>query len=170
MSRAIQIRRRYHFVFGSVLAQLAYRLAVQAENDRHRAAPLGHGLLRYEPTLRLQLGRLGVDPEANLLAALQGSAALGAVDQVVQVEAEARRRGLRLPSRRQADRFALTDAEQRVADLVAEGLTNKAVADRLAYSVKTIEAYLSRVYAKTGCSNRVALARHLASAAEGSGH
>jgi len=32
----------------------------------------------------------------------------------------------------------------------------------LAYSVKTIEAYLSRVYAKTGSSNRVELARHLA--------
>ena len=76
------------------------------------------------------------------------------------------RQGLRLPSRRQADRFALTDAEQRVADLVSEGLTNRAVADRLAYSVKTIEAYLSRIYAKTGCSNRVALARHLAAAAE----
>ena len=61
-----------------------------------------------------------------------------------------RRRGERVPTRRRPDRFALTDAEQRVAALVADGLSNRQIADRLAYSVKTIEAYLSRVYAKTG--------------------
>ena len=81
---------------------------------------------------------------------------------MVAIEAELRRQGLRVPARR-PEGLALTDAEQRVADLVADGLTNRAIADRLAYSVKTIEAYLSRVYAKTGCTNRVELARLLAS-------
>ena len=61
--------------------------------------------------------------------------------------------------RRRADRFALTGAEQRVAELVAEGLSNRLIAERLAYSVKTIETYLSRMYAKTGCRNRVDLTR-----------
>ena len=47
--------------------------------------------------------------------------------------------------------------------LVAEGLSNKAVGERLAYSAKTVETYLSRVYAKTGCRNRVELARFVRS-------
>ena len=56
--------------------------------------------MRYEPDFRLQLGRVGVDPEANLTAAHQ---------------------------------------------MYGE-----------------LEAYLSRIYAKTGCRNRVDLARRFA--------
>ena len=37
-------------------------------------------------------------------------------------------------------------------------LTRRMIAKHLAYSVKAIEAYLSRIYAKTGCRNRVDLA------------
>jgi DNA-binding CsgD family transcriptional regulator len=73
-----------------------------------------------------------------------------------------RRHGGRGPPRRRLDRFTLTDAEQRVAELVADGLSNRQIAERLAYSIKTIEAYLSRVYAKTGCRNRVDLAKRFA--------
>jgi len=123
---------------------------------------LACGLRVYEPDLRFDLGRLGVAPETNLPSAHRLYSALGSVREVEMTEAEMRRQGLRLPSRRGGDRYALTDAEQRVAELVAEGLTNRAIAERLAYSVKTIEAYLSRIYGKTGCSNRVELARHLA--------
>ena len=79
-------------------------------------------------------------------------------------EAAMRRFGIRVPSRRRLGRFALTDAEQRVAGLVAEGLSNKAIGEQLAYSTKTIETYLSRIYAKTGCRNRVELARHVRAA------
>jgi DNA-binding CsgD family transcriptional regulator len=121
------------------------------------ALRLGH--LRYEPDFRLHLGRVGVDPDTNLPAALQMFTELGSVDSIEATVTEMRRRGLRVPTRRRGDRFALTDAEQRVAELVAGGLSNRAIADRLAYSVKTIEAYLSRIYVKTGCRNRVDLTR-----------
>ena len=80
-----------------------------------------------------------------------------------------RRHGVRVPARRGADRFALSHAERRVAELVGQGLTNRAIAERLAYSVKTIEAYLSRIYAKTACSNRVELTRYLAAEAQPAG-
>jgi DNA-binding CsgD family transcriptional regulator len=121
-----------------------------------------NGLVQYEAACRLELGRLGVDPAPNLLAAHGVFRSVGATGYTTAAEAEMRRHGVRAPTRRRRDPWALSDAEQRVVTLVAEGLTNRAIAERLSYSVKTIEAYLSRVYAKTGCANRVELVNHLA--------
>jgi DNA-binding CsgD family transcriptional regulator len=56
---------------------------------------------------------------------------------------------------------ALTETEQRVADLVAEGLSNKAIAGRLFVSVRTVEANLSKVFAKLGVRSRTELASRL---------
>jgi DNA-binding CsgD family transcriptional regulator len=52
----------------------------------------------------------------------------------------------------------LTPTERRVADLVAEGRSNKEVADALFVSVRTVEANLTRVYAKLGIRSRTELA------------
>ena len=52
----------------------------------------------------------------------------------------------------------LTPTEQRVADLVAEGRSNKEVAADLFVSVRTVEANLTRVYAKLGIRSRTELA------------
>ncbi|MET8155261.1 LuxR C-terminal-related transcriptional regulator [Sphaerisporangium sp. NPDC005289] len=52
----------------------------------------------------------------------------------------------------------LTPVERRVVELVAEGMSNPQIADELHYSRKTVEVYLSRVYAKTGLRSRVELA------------
>jgi DNA-binding CsgD family transcriptional regulator len=49
---------------------------------------------------------------------------------------------------------ALTPTEQRVAELAAEGRTNREVADALFVSVKTVEANLSRVFQKLGIRSR----------------
>ena len=56
----------------------------------------------------------------------------------------------------------LTDREREIADLVAEGRSNKAVAATLFLSEKTIEHHLSRVYAKLGVRSRVQLTAVLA--------
>ncbi|MEO3853406.1 helix-turn-helix transcriptional regulator [Acrocarpospora pleiomorpha] len=53
---------------------------------------------------------------------------------------------------------ALTPTERRVIELVAGGLSNPQIADELHYSRKTVEVYLTRVYAKTGFKSRVELA------------
>jgi pimeloyl-ACP methyl ester carboxylesterase/DNA-binding CsgD family transcriptional regulator len=53
---------------------------------------------------------------------------------------------------------ALTDAERPVADLVAGGLTNREVADRLFLSRYTVETHLKHVFAKLGVSSRAELA------------
>jgi DNA-binding CsgD family transcriptional regulator len=56
---------------------------------------------------------------------------------------------------------ALTPGERRVAELAAAGLSNKQVAAQLYLSVYTVEAHLSRVYAKLGVRSRTQLARRL---------
>ena len=52
----------------------------------------------------------------------------------------------------------LTPTEERVAELVAEGRSNKEVADALFVSVRTVEANLTRIYAKLGIRSRTELA------------
>ncbi len=53
----------------------------------------------------------------------------------------------------------LTPTERQVAELVADGLTNREVADSLFVSVKTVEANLSRIYHKMGIGSRRELQR-----------
>jgi DNA-binding NarL/FixJ family response regulator len=43
---------------------------------------------------------------------------------------------------------ALTNREQEILTLIAEGYTNKAIADRLSLSIRTIEKYRARIMAK----------------------
>jgi DNA-binding CsgD family transcriptional regulator len=56
---------------------------------------------------------------------------------------------------------ALTPTERRVAELVAEGRTNREVADLLFLSAKTVAAHLTSAYAKLGVRSRTELAHHL---------
>jgi DNA-binding CsgD family transcriptional regulator len=55
----------------------------------------------------------------------------------------------------------LTPAERRVAELVAEGRTNREVAATLFLAERTVETHLSHVYAKLGVRSRTELARRL---------
>jgi DNA-binding CsgD family transcriptional regulator len=73
----------------------------------------------------------------------------------------------RVPSRRSVATEALTPTEERVAALVAEGRTNKEVAQALFLSEKTVEANLTRIYRKLGVRSRTALATRLASSRGG---
>ncbi len=60
----------------------------------------------------------------------------------------------------------LTPTESRIAELAATGAHNKEIAGALFVSVKTVEANLSRVYAKLGVRSRVELAARLANRPE----
>ena len=53
----------------------------------------------------------------------------------------------------------LTASERRVAELAAEGRSNKQIAGALSMAVHTVEVHLSRTYAKLGIGSRVQLAR-----------
>jgi DNA-binding NarL/FixJ family response regulator len=52
----------------------------------------------------------------------------------------------------------LTLAEQRVSALLLQGLSNRAIAERLVISHRTVECHISWALAKTGCVNRLELA------------
>jgi DNA-binding CsgD family transcriptional regulator len=71
------------------------------------------------------------------------------------------RRELRRISGRAPSRGELTPTERRVAELVAEGRTNKEVAAVLYVAPRTVEGTLSRVYSKLGVRSRTELARRL---------
>jgi DNA-binding CsgD family transcriptional regulator len=64
----------------------------------------------------------------------------------------------RISGRRESGQ-RLTSTEQRVAELVAQGLANKQIASRLVVSVGTVEAHLTRIYAKLGVRSRTELVR-----------
>jgi DNA-binding NarL/FixJ family response regulator len=53
---------------------------------------------------------------------------------------------------------ALSQAELRVVDAVAAGLTNREVAAKLFLSVKTVDFHLQQVYRKLGVRSRTELA------------
>jgi|SRR5688572_1370991 DNA-binding NarL/FixJ family response regulator len=58
----------------------------------------------------------------------------------------------------------LTDAEWRVAETVARGLSNKEIASELNLSLRTVEGHISHILDKKNLSNRVELALHVAAA------
>lgn len=62
------------------------------------------------------------------------------------------------PARRQDDQ--LTERERQVAVLIADGLTNAQIAQRLVLSVRTIDAHLRNIFTKLGVSSRAAVAAH----------
>jgi DNA-binding NarL/FixJ family response regulator len=53
----------------------------------------------------------------------------------------------------------LTEAEERVALLVAKTLSNKEIAAQLKISVRTVETHISHILGKKGFANRVEIAR-----------
>ncbi len=76
-----------------------------------------------------------------------------------QLRALGVRPGPREPRHRPAGGWqSLTATERAVSLLVAEGLTNGAVARRLYISLHTVSTHLRDVFAKLGVPNRVALA------------
>jgi len=100
---------------------------------------------------------------ALLAEALERYEQAGADAWAGRVRAQLRALGVRPAPRgsrhRPADGWqSLTATERAVSLLVAEGLTNGAVARRLYISPHTVNTHLRHVFAKLGVSNRVALA------------
>ncbi len=93
----------------------------------------------------------------TLVDALERFEQLGAATWAENTRAEI----ARLPGRRPSGPDVLTTREREVAELVASGLANKEVAARLHISLRTVEANLSKVYAKLGVRSRTALAARI---------
>lgn len=59
-----------------------------------------------------------------------------------------------------ADSLALTEREREVLQLIAEGHTLRAIAEKLVLSPKTLEGHNSRIMSKVGARNRADLVRY----------
>jgi ATP/maltotriose-dependent transcriptional regulator MalT len=92
----------------------------------------------------------------SLEAALAEFESIGASAWAERARAELRSVGGRAPAA-----GLLTPTEDRVAELVAEGLQTKQVAAALFVSAKTVEGHLTNIYAKLGVHSRTELARRI---------
>jgi DNA-binding CsgD family transcriptional regulator len=131
-------------------------LAAAARGFEDIGAPweLGQSLLAEGSTLRRAGRRL--EAGRSLDRALAIFTELGA-EPARRAAAEELRRVR--PQRARDD--SLTPAEGRVAALAAAGQTNREVAARLFTTVATVEAHLTRIYAKLGVRSRTELARRV---------
>jgi DNA-binding CsgD family transcriptional regulator len=89
---------------------------------------------------------------------------LGDTDDLARVRSSLRAAGTRLRHWAHADRPAfgwdsLTGTERRIADLVAEGLSNRQAANRVFLSTHTVAFHLRHIFWKLGITSRVQLAR-----------
>ena len=76
-----------------------------------------------------------------------------------RLRAQGVRRRLVTPEREETGWAAMTDSELTVARLVAQGLTNREVAEQLFVSPHTVSSHLRRVFAKLDINSRVELTR-----------
>jgi DNA-binding NarL/FixJ family response regulator len=90
---------------------------------------------------------------------LDGFGALRRRDEAVRELRRLGHRVVRVP--RDGSLGSLTAREREIAELVANGRTNREVAEQLVLSNKTIEAHLRNIYAKLGVRSRVELTRRV---------
>jgi DNA-binding CsgD family transcriptional regulator len=173
----------------AALARQTQRLAMIMPGDRDMTAAAEHarGLIEQDPAaLRRAAGRYAAararasaledagnawagqgdqDRATTLLSqAYALYEELGGDDDQARVRSSLRAAGTRLRHWTRADRPAfgwgsLTDTERRVADLVAQGLSNRQVANRVFLSAHTVAFHLRHVFWKLGITSRVQLAR-----------
>jgi DNA-binding CsgD family transcriptional regulator len=121
-------------------------------------------LARVTCELGAELRRLGERSAARemLRRAYALATECGATRLAERARDELSRSGARLIREPASGVEALTPSEVRVAELAAEGLTNREVAQSLFVSEKTVETHLGRVYRKLGIKSRHALPGALA--------
>ncbi|XVV01695.1 ATP-binding protein [Actinosynnema sp. CA-248983] len=119
------------------------------------------GLVFEKARGQLALGQVDAGATAELLEAYVTFQRLGAHGLRRQAGARLRELGAKVPRARAKARGLLTEAEENVARLVQQGMRNRDIAAALHYSPRTVEVYLSRVYAKLHVSSRLELARVL---------
>ncbi|HEY3669405.1 MAG TPA: LuxR C-terminal-related transcriptional regulator [Acidimicrobiia bacterium] len=100
----------------------------------------------------------------QLEVAIAGYVLMGADRDAARIRSLLRELGVRRRHWHQVDRpvegwDSLTDTERRVAEIVAEGLTNRQTAERLFLSRHTVDFHLRHVFRKLGIGSRAELTR-----------
>jgi len=133
------------------------------ETTTTRALVLTAAIGRTETVQAVQLGARGVVLKADasqmlfdaILAVVQGNFWLGS-QQLPDQEA-ALKRSLAAPGKTNRE-FDLSPREREILAALAEGLTNREIADRFGLSEITVKHHLKSIFDKCGVSNRLELA------------
>jgi DNA-binding CsgD family transcriptional regulator/tetratricopeptide (TPR) repeat protein len=163
-------------------SSLAHRAVIEAELSRLRGSsdadlwrraaaawtgldePLEVGYAEWRCAEALLLAGEGRGEATELLAAVASAAhEIGARDLLATVESLAKRARVPLAGSSAPDgqreppeqRFGLTDRELEVLGLLAEGMTNREIGERLFMSDKTASVHVSRILAKLDVRGRV---------------
>ncbi len=162
-TRDVAGARRIRRTAAVLLAEGRAEEAWQAARRAAAAGGLGGALARLEEGRAL--AATGKRPAA-VAALSEAEAALdsfGAIRRRDEAVRELRRLGHRVVRAARAPvdgpLRGLTAREREIALLVADGRTNREVAEQLVLSAKTIEAHLRNIYAKLGVRSRVELTR-----------
>ncbi len=123
-------------------------------------AELG-GLVFERARALLGLGELDPGGASGLVEAYQTFARLGAHGLRRRAGRRLHDLGAKVPRVRSRAGGLLTESEEKVARLVQQGMRNREIAAALHYSPRSIEVYLSRIYAKLRVASRLELARAL---------
>jgi DNA-binding CsgD family transcriptional regulator len=125
----------------------------------HALADLGAALRRSNARAEAR------EPLREALAIARDSGADGLA---ARVEAELEATGLRVPPRPGGGAASLTPSEARIAQMAADGLSNKQIAQSLFVTVKTVEMHLGNAYRKLDVGSRRELPAALAAPNPGS--
>ncbi|MEV1001521.1 AAA family ATPase [Nonomuraea sp. NPDC050202] len=135
-------------------AEDLFRAALAADLTR-RPFMRARTELAYGEWLRRQ--RRAAESRQHLRAARDTFDALGTSPWGERARRELRAAGERSSERQAATSELLTAQELQIAQMAAEGLTNREIGKRLYISHRTVGAHLAKIYAKLGATSRVQL-------------
>ncbi|WP_073838911.1 helix-turn-helix transcriptional regulator [Micromonospora sp. CB01531] len=141
--------------------EAAEELFAQALREDLVGWPFERARLRCAWGAWLRRQRRAAEARAPLRAAAEVFDALGAVPWSERALRELRASGERIRRKHDA-RDRLTAQELQIAQLVAEGLTNREIGQRLFVSPRTVSTHLSRIFPKLGITTRGELSRLMA--------
>jgi DNA-binding CsgD family transcriptional regulator len=160
----------YHRAVGLARILLADDAAIDEEIARARRAP-GRTSSWFEARVDLAHGmslrrrRRGVESRRSLSSALTVFTELGAAAWAQRAAAELAATGAVAGQRERAAWSVLSPQELQIAQLAAQGLTNREIGERLFLSHRTVGSHLYRIFPKLGITSRNQL--HLALPAAG---
>jgi DNA-binding CsgD family transcriptional regulator len=142
------------------LAHLGEAIEVLADSP----AKLEHAKARAELGAALRRANRRAEAREQLRHAVELATICGAVPLAARAETELLATGARPRRIFLHGVESLTPSERRVAEMAAEGPTNREIAQALFVTPKTVEVHLSSAYRKLGISSRSQLAEALAGA------
>jgi ATP/maltotriose-dependent transcriptional regulator MalT len=140
-------------------ARRLYEVALSAEPKW----PFDHARVQMSYGSWLRRQRRITESRPYLREAHDTFVSLGLQPWADMARGELRASGERAPELSKKPRQALSPQELQIAQMAAEGLSNREIADRLFLSHRTVGAHLYRVYPKLGIVSRSELGQALAS-------